>query len=147
MVGTRAGRIMVAAWTISLAAACSGGTEPTDAPEQSFVSQPVRVLLHFGQEVAVEGSALRVSFVRVLEDSRCPADVTCVWEGNARVELGIAAGTGPTFSLQLNTAISPKSADWRGVRVTLLDVRPYPTSRRPIPHEEYTIELEVAPAV
>lgn len=146
MPNTRTAGIVTAALALWVWAACGESTGPAGAPAQSLISQPTRVVVHFGQEVQVEGSVLRLSFVRVLEDSRCPADVTCVWEGNARVEVGIAAGMGPTFPLQLNTAIAPKFAEWRGVRVTLLDVRPYPTSRQPIPSDEYTIELEVAPA-
>ncbi|MFH1764671.1 MAG: hypothetical protein ABIF09_10810 [Gemmatimonadota bacterium] len=49
------------------------------------------------EDIRLEGSVLRFSFGEVLEDSRCPVDVTCVWAGNAKVVIGIAAGMGPSF--------------------------------------------------
>jgi hypothetical protein len=40
-----------------------------------------------GETVEIDG--LGVTFAAVLEDSRCPADVTCVWEGRASVNLNL----------------------------------------------------------
>ena len=57
-------------------------------------SAAVRIAL--GETVAVGGVPVR--FTRVVEDSRCPPDVSCVWAGRARVEL-VAAGE--TFVLSV----------------------------------------------
>jgi len=31
--------------------------------------------------------ALKITFLETLEDSRCPSDVTCIWEGRASIKL------------------------------------------------------------
>jgi hypothetical protein len=43
-----------------------------------------------GQTVAVKGINTRITFNRVREDSRCPVDVTCVWAGDAKIEIVIS---------------------------------------------------------
>ncbi|MEN9810479.1 MAG: hypothetical protein RLZZ488_2046 [Pseudomonadota bacterium] len=41
-------------------------------------------------EFDVDGKKVSVSFVKVLEDSRCPKDVVCIWEGQARLQFEVA---------------------------------------------------------
>ncbi len=40
--------------------------------------------LKMGESTAVRGEDFNIKFLEVLEDSRCPRNVTCVWEGRAR---------------------------------------------------------------
>ena len=71
-------------------------------------SEPIRVRLgqefdlRAGQQGAVEGKRLKVRFAKVLNDSRCPPDVTCVWAGNAEVLIEVE-DSGKRVSLKLNT--------------------------------------------
>lgn len=51
------------------------------------------VWARLGQTVNVGGP--RVTPLRVLEDSRCPADVQCVWAGQVRLSVRIETGAGP----------------------------------------------------
>ena len=44
-----------------------------------------------GQTATVSGTSVRLTFERVSEDSRCPTDVTCIWEGDAVVVLKVKA--------------------------------------------------------
>ena len=37
----------------------------------------------------MNGTNVRLTFERVSEDSRCPTDVTCIWEGDAVVVLKV----------------------------------------------------------
>ncbi len=37
-----------------------------------------------GKGAVVRGENLEITFLEVTEDSRCPKEVTCVWEGRAR---------------------------------------------------------------
>lgn len=125
-------------------AACTAGTN-VGAPDLSNALRglPTEVVLGFGEEIQVDGGVLRLSFAEVLEDSRCPTDVTCVWEGNGKVRIGIAMGMGPTHPLDLNSTVDPRSADRNGVRVTLLEITPAPISTQPIPLEDYAVRLLV----
>ena len=49
-------------------------------PGASFALAP-------GQTAAVRGTDTRITFKQVREDSRCPVDVTCVWAGDAKIEI------------------------------------------------------------
>jgi hypothetical protein len=42
-----------------------------------------------GEVAHLDGTRYLVTFNTVIEDSRCPRDVTCAWEGNARLALTI----------------------------------------------------------
>ena len=55
---------------------------PLEVPE-------IGIRIPIGESVVVQGVSL--SFVEVLEDSRCPEDVTCVWAGRARIAVRVKA--------------------------------------------------------
>lgn len=46
-----------------------------------------RILIRVELGTAVNIDGVRIEFTEVIEDSRCPANVTCVWEGRARVRV------------------------------------------------------------
>lgn len=46
--------------------------------------------LRFGQTASIEGEEIVIRFVDVTEDSRCPVNVTCVWEGQVTIALNIS---------------------------------------------------------
>ena len=53
------------------------------------LNDPARIALGDSADV----DRVRVRFARVVEDSRCPPDVSCVWAGRAHVELVIGGET------------------------------------------------------
>lgn len=132
--------IAVAAVTL-VAVGCGGTTEPDVDVSASFASAPAEVTLRYGQETHVGGGVVRVWFGGNVEDSRCPLNVECVWAGNAKVQIGVAAGSGPTEAVTLNTFLDPRYADWHGVRITLLDVKPQPLAGVTVKPEDYSVTL------
>ena len=124
---------------------CGNPTAPDQSPELALISASREIVLEYGEDIRLEGSVLRLSFGDVLEDSRCPVDVTCVWEGNGKVVIGIAAGMGPTHSLTLNTSLEPRSVVWNKIRVTLLELTPAPYAGVGIPPEDYAVRLKLEP--
>jgi hypothetical protein len=50
-----------------------------------------RAMAHLGETVRVHG--IRVTPLRVLEDSRCPQAVTCVWAGQVRLSARVGGVT------------------------------------------------------
>lgn len=93
--------------------------------------------LRVGQEVRVGATVLRIAFLEVANDSRCPSNVMCVWAGDALVRIGVAFGTGPTVPYDLHTNASPSSVDLGSYRITLLRLDPYPVAPVPIPADRY----------
>ena len=115
------------------AVACSSGpTGPSeDVPlGRAFTLRP-------GESVTIESTDLIVSFEKVTEDSRCPADVTCVWAGDAVVVLRVGEA-----SLELRSTTAPESVVG-AYRVRLERVEPYVYDSRQIPPEAYRAVLRV----
>src|SRR4029453_14195399 len=79
-------------------------------PHADSAPQVVRLGREFklkvGRAVTVKGTRLRIRFAAVENDSRCPADVMCVWAGNAAVRLQLGSGRGSN-TVTLNTSSSP----------------------------------------
>jgi hypothetical protein len=96
--------------------------------------------------VVVDDTHLLISFDGVTEDSRCPTDVQCPWEGNAAVRLELSSEIAE-FAPQprvLNTSLEPRSTDFMGLTIRLVDVAPYPsTAGQPIDPESYVVKLVV----
>lgn len=138
---------LLATVALTALAACSSTTGPDEVDlDGALVTGPVELELPYGQDVQVPGTVLHLTLTAVLEDSRCPVDVVCVWEGNAVVQVGIAAGMGPTFPLQMNTTLEPRSAVWNGVRMSLLSLTPAPRSDTPTDPADYRATVRVEPA-
>ncbi|HIG74791.1 MAG TPA: hypothetical protein EYQ24_09530 [Bacteroidetes bacterium] len=118
---------------VLLAAAGCNGTKTTAPAETSStisVDEPFR--LGLGETVEIEGQALR--FVDVVEDSRCPVDVACVWEGRAKVQLAASLADGEesrqVLTLPYGSMTEEESASWTvgGMTVTFVDLIPAPGS-------------------
>lgn len=135
-------RMMLGALLVALVA-CGDPAGPEVTPDTAVVPASTDMTLRMGEEQSVGGSVVRIVFARVVEDSRCPVDVVCVWAGNAVVELGIRAGMGPTFPLQVNSTLQPQSAEWNDITVTLLDIQPAPRAGVPIRPEDYVVKIRV----
>jgi hypothetical protein len=102
--------------------------------------------LHVGERVSLHRTKLSVRFVNVLEDSRCPSDVTCVWAGNARLRLAVSSGrSSKMLTLNSNTAAPlPADSTFAGYSVKLVELSPYPLSKRPIARGSYVVRLIVS---
>lgn len=135
-------RMMMGAMVVALAA-CGTSVDPDVNPDTTLVPASTDMTLKVGEELSVGGSVVKIVFARVVEDSRCPTDVVCVWAGNAKVELGIRAGMGPTAPLQINTTLEPQAVDWNGIRVTLLELQPSPRAADPTQPDAYTVRIRV----
>ncbi len=113
------------------------------SPTGPTVALNERFTLAMGEVAAVNNTNLRLEFVRVTGDSRCPADAICIQGGDALVQVRASDGGSSTL-LGLHTGDSSQAgADFGGARVTLLELQPYPFSSRTIAQEEYRATLTV----
>ena len=121
-----------------LATACDekSPTGPTVPIQQPFTLAP-------GQTATVEGTPVRVRFLRVSGDSRCPADALCIQGGDALVHIR-AEGGGAAADYELHTGDSARAvASHAGFRIELNTLDPYPFSSRTIRPEEYRATFTV----
>ena len=86
-----------------------------------------------------------VTLVGVANDSRCPINAVCVWEGDADVRLSHRVGQGPDvlFTLRVNRA--PRDTVIGVTRIALDSLTPYPVSSEPvIPASRYRAWLTLS---
>jgi len=102
-----------------------------------------------GQDAVIAGEKLRIRFDEVLEDSRCPAQVDCVWTGQARIAVVVHAAGSTPKTVAFNTNPAPdqnvQTAQVGEYLIKLVSLEPYPqTPDDAIPLEQYRATLEVA---
>lgn len=91
-----------------------------------------------GGTVTISDTDLSIIFQEVVEDSRCPKDVECVWAGQVIVRLGVSTGEQQAANEVLMGLNGPPDAPPQvqvgDYTIELLMVEPYPTSQpAPIP--------------
>lgn len=115
----------------------------------SAVSPPRTVFLakdfslNNGQVVTVDGTGIRVTFRTVLEDSRCPVGVKCVWAGNAKVSLEIEGTAAGRTNIILNTELEPRMMQLDAYEIRLISLAPTPREGISIAASEYFATLQV----
>jgi hypothetical protein len=115
-------------------ARCAGS--PTEIRlDQEFELAP-------GGTVRIAGTSQTITFESVPQDSRCPANVTCVWAGNAEVRLRVRAADRDS-SVGLNTTVEPHAAAVGSLRVELRALAPAPQAGSPTPSGAYRARLVV----
>ena len=106
-----------------------GASKPPSAP--SFGSA---FSIEIGEEVTLGGAdGVALEFSSVLEDSRCPANVVCIWAGRATVVISLtslADGATEKVELTLGDTAGGRSdvAVLGDFKVQLLQLDPYPGS-------------------
>lgn len=95
-------------------------------------------------------NGIQVTLSAVLEDSRCPTDVVCVWEGRASILVRVEGADPSPVALELTlpgTASAPASGGVGGYVVVFHSLAPYPTSTTAIDPSAYraTLTVERAP--
>jgi hypothetical protein len=100
------------------------------APVQTAVSvEPgVSFTLAPGQAATVRGTNTRITFKQVREDSRCPVDVTCVWEGDAKTEIAVSREGGAEETRTLS--LRPPGNEAQAGRLTIRFVGLSPVPRQ-----------------
>ena len=86
--------------------------------------------LGVNKKAIIPQSKISIEFTQIAEDSRCPIDVTCVWEGIAVADLTIKNGT-ESKQIQLATRdFQPKNVTksiiYEGYEISLQEIKPYP---------------------
>lgn len=99
----------------------------------------------FGESASV--SNFDIEFADVVEESRCPTDAACIWEGRVVVSLVIVEGT-QTTDIELATENDIDGTDkltaiYNNNLIELITVNPYPDGDMIAPEEDYLIVLEV----
>ena len=116
-----------------------GGVGPDAAPA---LGQDFDIAV--GASATISKTDLMVHFDRVANDSRCPSDVQCIAAGDATVVVTAAGGGAASRSYELHTDDGAREAMHGNFRLTLIGLKPVPTSARPVPASAYVLTLRVS---
>jgi hypothetical protein len=121
-----------ARWTALAAALALSACATTRAGTQAGLNEEFRI--RTGEAAQVEN--LRLRFVRVTEDSRCPINARCVRAGFAKLAVELRApGTAPQQAV-LQTHDTPTTATYGAYEVEVLDLQPGRDASAPAPRFE-----------
>lgn len=117
---------------------CAGAPAGIEADlEQEFS-------LAIGQEARITGENLRISFKDVIEDSRCPLNVTCVWEGRASSLIHLTYEDN-TYTLVLSEpGLTGHAVEIFRDYSIAFHLKPYPGEVENISKEDYYLRLTVS---
>ena len=92
--------------------------------------------LYIGGSVIINDNGIRVKFLDVLTDSRCPKDVECIWEGTVSLLINIQFDNQDLGDFVLNSTNLHK-ASFMGYYVKFKVLEPYPVSTKTISKSSY----------
>lgn len=100
------------------------------------------VVIRISQLLENKENNIRIRMDSVLNDSRCPLGVECIWAGNATVQFLFSSQINE-IGFKLNTTLSPKDTLINGYRISLVSLLPYPVWKHPFPYKEYSAKITV----
>jgi hypothetical protein len=124
---------------VALAAACSsppagapgsGAASPDASTDTRSAALGDTVHIPLGRSASVDGGRLVLTFRARGTDSRCPANVVCVWMGDVAVRIAARAGKA-SAEAELHTGIEPHSLTLDNYVVTVVGLLPYPGTTAP----------------
>lgn len=124
---------------VALLAGCAGG--PADTITVGLDSP---FTLSVGQTAVITGEDLQLRFENVIEDSRCPLNVQCVWEGRASYTVQLTY-QGDSYDMILTEAgLGGVAHDTFLDYAIIANLLPYPEEPGEIAREDYRLQLTVA---
>lgn len=104
--------------------------------------------LNYGNSIAID--EVDIEFVEVLEDSRCPSNVNCIQAGKAVVLVNVFANGEfleerrlEFYPIGFNNQSVTTLFNADGLRITGLNLMPYPEALSKTPKEAYFLELAI----
>lgn len=98
-----------------------------------------QITIKTGQQKVTKTGRITIKFLELIEDSRCPADVNCVWAGIAKIKVQLNKN-GKTSVVELNTQ-NEKSTVFRGHTITLRDLQPRQSTTSKYSQSAYSATL------
>jgi hypothetical protein len=131
-------KTLILTLTLLLLAACQ--------PAANGVFEAGQATLHPGQSLDDVQSGSVLTFVEVVQDSRCPADAICVTSGFVQVLLEVQQGD--ITRQEVVTLGDMAEGDVNSIvvgefTVTLVEVNPYPLASQPTEPADYSVTLDI----
>jgi hypothetical protein len=122
---------------IAVAALLIGGSLGVMAQSQG------ELVIKIGTPETLKGPDITARFLEVVEDSRCPKGVDCVWAGRAVIKVELAKPGNESREFVLEAGNEGSIATFAGYTVRLLSLSPYPEAEQQIAPENYRAALGI----
>jgi hypothetical protein len=99
--------------------------------------------LKYGHKAVIGTEELYITFLNVVEDSRCPIGYRCFWAGNGAVLLKIEKANQDILTDTVNTTLEPKILYYHNYTISLRNLTPYPVADSVIKKKDYVVTLLV----
>lgn len=131
---------------VLISAACTNDPDENTPGQSSHrlikgVNDSASVTVKYGEEIVVNEN-IKIKFNGVIEDSRCPMDAICIWQGNAAAEIEITT-TDEKLTEVLNSTVFPQFVWVSGITIELKEVNPYPSTQIKIEPKDYSLVLNL----
>ncbi len=101
-------------------------------------------MLQFNQSAEIKSENMKITFLNVTSDSRCPTDVTCVWQGKAEIDVNLQKeDQDVTVSLPIGGDSKQDVTVFNQYLIQLVDLSPYPVSTKNIQTDEYAAKINI----
>ena len=103
--------------------------------------------LKVNQTTSLESDSIKVKFLNVTADSRCPSDVTCVWQGEIKIFVNIFKNNQALGDFSLTSRAGDKNLATQvfdGYSIQVVKVEPYPTSGKKISLSDYVATFVIS---
>jgi hypothetical protein len=106
-------------------------------PSEAIAQKDMEISVKAGKTKCERSSRVSIRLVEVVEDSRCPVGVNCIWAGRAVVKVtATKSGEAPaTFELADNDEKS--NVEFAGYRIHFKSLLPKPTADGEPKQEDY----------
>ncbi|MEP0262467.1 hypothetical protein [Dokdonia sp.] len=128
---------------IVLVCFCAFAKAQNIASDTSVVVDRLEIKLELGERQEI--NTVEITFLEVLEDSRCPKDVSCVWAGQAKIKVLIQEkDTAPVEKEFIFDASGKNVFIYKSetIAIKALRLSPYPKTSLAIKKRVYYLELQ-----
>lgn len=128
---------------IVLVCFCAFAKAQNTASDALVVEDRQEIKLGVGDRQEI--NTIEITFLEVLEDSRCPKDVSCVWAGQAKIKVLIKEKGKPSVEKEFIFDASGKNVfihKSETVIIEALRLSPYPKTSLAISKRVYYLELQ-----
>lgn len=103
-----------------------------------------QIKLRVNQQKAVSGGKIKIKFLSLVEDSRCPENVNCIHAGNGKIQIRISGAKNAARTFEINTDLQPSAVSYEGFEIKLTNLEPKPKENIRINKNGYTATFAVS---
>ena len=99
-------------------------------------------MLYSGKTAVISGEKLKIEFIKVASDSRCPWGAECAVAGEAQCQMLITYANSKTSLTFIQQGTDDNSIDFNVFKITY-QLQPYPVSGDDIKSTDYRLKMTV----